>query len=1106
MAKASQRSSSGGPDEQLLSELLDQVIARLRSGTELSLLELTDNRPELADELERMLPTLKIMVLGLDESLSCDSATRHLGLDRGTLGDFAILRELGRGGMGVVYEAEQLSLGRRVALKVLPFAAMLDERQLARFKHEAQAAALLKHPGIVNVYCVGVERGVHFYAMELIEGQSLAEVITELRPVGSSGLPLPPGEGRGEGPKGSEERTLPSAPDTVVAAADSTVREPPGPRHFRRVAELGIQAAQALEYAHQRGVIHRDIKPSNLLVDGAGRLWVADFGLAQIAGGHELTMAGDLVGTLRYMSPEQARGERLLDQRTDVYSLGATLFELLTGQPAFAAIDRQHLLRQILETEPHFPRQLEQRIPVDLETIVLKCLSKAPSDRYATAQALADDLQRFVEQKPIHARPLGRLARAWRWCRRTPAMAGLGAAVFCLALLVSVASPLVALRERGHRQQAEATTKQARWQLYLSDMHAAMAAWDDANVGRVMTLLERHRPQPGEPDQRRFEWYHLWKQCQPGLATPTIRVGASVLTVAVSPDGRLLATGDTDRGLLLWDAVELRLLRVLSGPRKNYVFQVAFSPDGRTVAGGDGYGAIRLWDVATGSEVHVLSGHADQVSGIQFSPDGRYLASASNDRTAKLWDLSTGKDYASLTLDEQVSSVSWTDAQNVVTSSRDGIVRLWNARTGDPTRVLARLPIRTGVGELSHDRSRLAFSYMDGSVRLLDAQEGTLLDTLVAHRLLIRRLAYSPDDQTLASAGNDRQVILWDLVTRRPREVLRGHSGGVNGLAFFPDGRRLASASQDGTVRIWDLARTRADDSVCRGHSYFVLDVAFDRTGQTLASSSADGTVRLWNAATGEPLHVLRGNTKWVASVACSPRDSVVAASGWDGSVRLWDMVTGAALWTVQAHTDKAYSVAFAPDGRRIASAGLSDGRVRLWDVRSGAELSTFALPQPHITDIAYSPDGTSLAVSNGEGVATILDATSGRSVRTIDGSRLNKITYSPDGRLLVTASSGSGLVRLLDAASGAELQTLTHGADVYGLAFSPDGETLATAGTDSAVRLWDVATGEERAALTGHLHEICGVAFSPDGHTLATGSSDRTIRLWRAATPQEAR
>ena len=325
------------------------------------------------------------------------------------LGDFRLIREVGRGGMGIVYEAEQISLGRRVALKLLPFASTMDPRQLQRFKNEAKAAASLKHDHIVSVYAIGCERGVHYYAMEFIEGRTLAEFIAQqcgVSPVASSA---------------GADCSAPTAP----VAAQATSATPRDAAYFRRAARWGIQAAEALDCAHSLGVVHRDVKPANLLVDVAGRLWVTDFGLAQIHSDARLTMTGDLVGTLRYMSPEQALARHLvIDHRTDVYSLGATLYEVLTLEPAFAGTDRQELLQRIAFKEPTPPTRVHRAIPAELETIVLKAMEKKPSQRYATAQELADDLQRWLDDQPIRARRPSPFQQIRRWARRNRARSG----------------------------------------------------------------------------------------------------------------------------------------------------------------------------------------------------------------------------------------------------------------------------------------------------------------------------------------------------------------------------------------------------------------------------------------------------------------------------------------------------------------------------------------------------------------------------------------------------------------------------------------------------------------------------------------------------------
>jgi tetratricopeptide (TPR) repeat protein/serine/threonine protein kinase len=479
---ASLRSRSGST-EAVLADIVEEVTNKLHAGEPVDIEAYVGAHPEFAEPLRRLLPALAVLA-DLGRSAASGEAVmvspaQATGADMGELGDFRIVREIGRGGMGIVYEAEQISLGRRVALKVLPFAATLDPRQLQRFQNEARAAAGLHHTNIVSVYYVGCERGVHFYAMQLIEGQTLAAVVHQLQ------------QAKGLGPAGakevvftgSEKPTVPGSPapaggGTEPAPAAETVAalttEGPvdSPAYFRAVAQLGVQAAEALEHAHDEGVVHRDIKPANLLVDAKGKLWITDFGLAHCRAGAELTMTGDVVGTLRYMSPEQALGKRLLvDHRTDIYSLGVTLYEFLTLEPAFPGSDREEVLRQIASEEPRPPRRINKAIPAELETIVLKAMGKSPAERYATAQELADDLRRFLDDKPIRARRPRLVRRLVKWGRRHRPLVAAGGALLLAAALLGGGNLWWLGRQRaeaeravaGYLQQAGLLQEQGRW-------------------------------------------------------------------------------------------------------------------------------------------------------------------------------------------------------------------------------------------------------------------------------------------------------------------------------------------------------------------------------------------------------------------------------------------------------------------------------------------------------------------------------------------------------------------------------------------------------------------------------------------------------------------
>ncbi len=437
---------------------LDEYMAALEAGQKPDRDAFLARYAEVAGALAACLDGMEALHEASSEGQQATGPCLPAGWQPGApLGDFRILREVGRGGMGVVYEAEQLSLGRRIALKVLPLAATLDPRHLQRFRNEARAAAQLHHPHIVPVYYVGSERGVHFYAMQFIEGQSLAEVIEGLREARESvgcgarrSLPTPR----------PTPHDCPTVADSVAALA--TAYSHGGAAFYRTVARLGIQAAEALEHAHEFGVIHRDIKPGNLMVDARGHLWVTDFGLSQFQADAGLTQTGDLLGTLRYMSPEQAGGQRvLLDHRTDVYSLGATLYELLTLRPPFAGSDRQTLLRQILEDEPRPPRSVDPTLPVELETIILKAIHKTPAGRYASARELADDLERFLEDRPIRARRPTLVEKATKWARRHRAVVGSLVAALVLSVAgLSVATALAARAYDRERQKAREADEQ----------------------------------------------------------------------------------------------------------------------------------------------------------------------------------------------------------------------------------------------------------------------------------------------------------------------------------------------------------------------------------------------------------------------------------------------------------------------------------------------------------------------------------------------------------------------------------------------------------------------------------------------------------------------
>ncbi len=472
------------PLEELTSQAADEFMERLDRGENPDVEEAAARHPEIGGVLRRLLPALQAM-------RESESGPRPFVVepDRlGRLGDFEIVREVGRGGMGVVYEAIQVSLGRRVALKVLPFAAMLDPNRLQRFQNEARAAACLHHSNIVPIFGVGCDRGVHFYAMQYIEGRNLAVLVQDARR--QAGLP-PDEDGPREDRDGTQTTVYPPAvapaAPTQADAALSTQRAHGPEVSFHTAARLAVQAAEALHHAHQQGVVHRDVKPANAIVDAAGRLWVTDFGLAQVQSDPRLTTTGGVVGTLRYMSPEQASGDQVVDHRTDVFSLGATLYELLALRPAFGGRDRATVLRRVVQEDPRPLRRIRPSIPADLETIVAKAMAKSPADRYATAQALADDLRRFLEDKPIQAKRPSLLEKAARWSRRRRRLVAAVIGGLILAVCVLTTSTVLIACQMAETRKA--------YDLLAVQEKATQEEKDNAKTAYQAESKERQRAQ-----------------------------------------------------------------------------------------------------------------------------------------------------------------------------------------------------------------------------------------------------------------------------------------------------------------------------------------------------------------------------------------------------------------------------------------------------------------------------------------------------------------------------------------------------------------------------------------------------------------------------------
>jgi WD40 repeat protein/serine/threonine protein kinase len=956
---------------------------------------------------------------------------------------FRILRPHAEGGLGQVFVAQDIELNREVALKEIKFNRVNDQDSRSRFVLEAEITGGLEHPGIVPVYGLGqYADGRPFYAMRFIHGDSLAEAVDRFH--------AKPAKGNGY--------------DSV---------------EFRNLLGRFLDVCNAIEYAHSRGVLHRDLKPGNIMLGKYGETLVVDWGLAKAQGrseqhqlsgeqsleprsasGSSATQMGSAIGTPAYMSPEQAAG-RLdkLGPASDVYSLGATLYYVLTGQPPFSKQDNvSTALRKVQAGDFSPPRAVKPTIPKALEAICLKAMRTAPAERYASPRALADDTERYLADDPVSVVAEGVVSRGTRWLRRNRGIAATALLGLLLLTIGAIASALVINQQR---QRADETRRRAFRYYYAAQMNLIQREWSANEVDNLRRRLELTKPEfTGGEDLRGFEW-HYWNRAA-HMDVLTIVADSGLEAVSFSEDGKriLTACGST---LSIWDAESGMKLKTMTDADSD-ILCAAFNHDATRIVSGNIDGAVKLWDAATGKELTTFAGHERAVISVAINHDGTQVVSGGEDTTLRIWNIGSQEEVQILPgHSENVESVVFNrDGTRIISGSRDQTIKVWNVTTGEE------------------------------------------LTTLVGHTGPVTSVAVGRDDTRIVSGSHDGTVRVWDVAQNRQLHELKGHGTYVKCVAISPDGTRIVSGGNDRTLRIWD-ANTGYELATLCGHggrdSVFgsVESAAFNHDGTRIVSGNGDGELKVWDTRRGQRLLSLYAPS---GSLAFS-RDGTCIAYGNRKTAIVADSATGY-TWFALNHGGAVESLAFSPDGRHLISGGKDAYQV--WNTLTGDHLFTLPRQEDASHCVTFSHDGTRIAGDVTKTIVKIWDARDGKELVQLDGgdSPLRGVAFSPDGALILTASWADGTVTIWEVQNGRKLRSFKHEQGAQAATFNQDGTRIVTGGVDGTLRIWDASRGHELQTLVGHSGFVGEVMFIGATDRVASAGEDKTVRVWDTITGSE--